>query len=121
VIVNYTEAITELADLISDISADKGFWPEDQDGLLAMPLKLALVHDEVSEALEVHRANYDDGDIDLDTQMSPMQEEDFTEELADIVIRVLDIAGFHDLQIGEAIINKIERNRERPLKHGKRY
>jgi NTP pyrophosphatase (non-canonical NTP hydrolase) len=49
------------------------------------------------------------------------QEEDLTEELADIIIRTLDLAGGLDLNIGESIMKKIEKNYERPHRHGKRY
>lgn len=42
------------------------------------------------------------------------------EELADIVIRVLDLAGYLDFRIGDCIILKMEKNKNRPYKHGKR-
>jgi NTP pyrophosphatase (non-canonical NTP hydrolase) len=40
------------------------------------------------------------------------------EEMADIIIRVLDTAGFFGLDIGEAIRKKLEYNRTRPQRHG---
>lgn len=120
--VHYGNALDDLAEEIFTISEYKGFWDIDSISDLAyVPLKLALVHDEVSEALEVHREVYDDSDVDVVTQMTDMQEADFTEELADIIIRVLDIAGSFDLPIGDSVIEKIEANRRRPSRHGKRY
>ena len=119
--VNYGEAINELANEISDIAEYKGFWDFTEDEKLLIPIKLALVHDEVSEALRVHRNPYDDDSVDAVTGLTPMQEDDFTEELADIVIRVLDLAGYYDLDIGRSLVSKVEHNKGRPQRHGKRY
>ena len=43
----------------------------------------------------------------------------FAEELADVVIRVLDLAGFQEINIGAAITNKMGKNVVRPYLHGK--
>lgn len=122
-LINYEKVFDDLADEIAEIAESKGFWDyEDvgENGLI--PLKLALVHTEVSEALEAYRKSYDDEYPDLRSGMTPMQEEDFTEELADTVIRILDIIGFYNLDdFGRILMSKIETNRERPYRHGKRY
>jgi NTP pyrophosphatase (non-canonical NTP hydrolase) len=114
------DLLDQLAETITDNADRKGFW-DITDPDLNIPLKLALCFTEISEALEAHRELYDDAEADPLTGMTPMQEEDFTEELADAIIRVLDIAGGYELPIGDAIISKIEKNRARPPKHGKRY
>lgn len=41
------------------------------------------------------------------------------EELADICIRVFDLAGHLDVRLGDCIILKMDKNRKRPYKHGK--
>jgi len=41
------------------------------------------------------------------------------EELADIVIRTLDLAAFLDCRIGDCIVLKMKKNKDRPYKHGK--
>jgi phosphoribosyl-ATP pyrophosphohydrolase len=41
------------------------------------------------------------------------------EELADIVIRTLDLAAYLGYPIGDVIIAKMEKNKNRPYKHGK--
>jgi NTP pyrophosphatase (non-canonical NTP hydrolase) len=113
--------LDELADEITTISENKGFWDFEEDSLLVIPAKLALVDTETSEALEVHRKLYDDAKPDPISGMTPMQEDDFAEELADGIIRLLDIAGFYELNIGDALVGKVEKNRHRIPRHGKRY
>lgn len=41
------------------------------------------------------------------------------EELADVVIRVMDLAGYLEFRLGDCIMLKMEKNRKRPWKHGK--
>lgn len=67
---------------------------------------LALIHSEVSEALEADRAN---------------NEEDYAEELADIVIRVMDHCEIEGIDLEQEIIKKNAKNRQREYKHGKEY
>lgn len=120
---SFNEALDRLASDIYEINERKGFWdePYSDDNELTVPAKLALIVDEVSEALQVHRDTYDDADEDPVSGMTPMQEDDFAEELADILIRTLDLAAAYDLDIGDAVVYKIDKNRNRPHKHNKRY
>lgn len=121
-LINYAEAINDIAEDVYQVAATKGFWSiDDVSDFALIPIKLALIGDEVSEALQVHRDIYDDSDESLATNMTEMQEDDFIEELADIVIRTMDLAAALDLNLGQAIIDKIEKNRDRPNKHNKRY
>lgn len=64
---------------------------------------LALIHSEVSEALEADRK----GD-----------EENFVEELADICIRVFDLCGMNEYDLEHMILKKMEKNKYRSYKHG---
>ena len=121
-LINYAQAINDIAEDVYKVAASKGFWSIDEVSDFALiPIKLALIGDEVSEALRAHRDVYDDSEESFATNMTEMQEDDFTEELADIVIRTMDLAAALDLNLGQAIINKIEKNRDRPNKHNKRY
>lgn len=64
---------------------------------------LALIHSEVSEALEALR----NGD-----------RQNFEEEIADIIIRCLDLTGGAGIDIDNAVLLKLERNRNRGFRHG---
>ena len=66
---------------------------------------LCLVHSEISEAMEGHRKNLMDDKLP-DRDM-------FEVELADAIIRILDIAGGFGLDLGGAIIEKLTYNRKR--------
>jgi NTP pyrophosphatase (non-canonical NTP hydrolase) len=68
-----------------------------------VPAILALIHSEVSEALEAFRR--DDKD-------------NFEEELADTLIRVLDCCGGLGINIDAVVRAKLEKNKTRGLQHG---
>ena len=81
----------------------------DSERLLGRALvaqKLALVHSEVSEAMEGHRK----GLMDDKLPHRPMLEV----ELADAVIRIADLAGALGLDLGGAIAEKMAFNAQRP-------
>jgi len=85
----------------------KGWWETPRsDGEI-----LALVHSEVSEALEVLRLP--------DEEVSPQERKDLLSlELADIVIRVLDFAEQKGIDLEFAMCKKHLKNTKRSYKHG---
>lgn len=81
-----------------------------------IPSKLALIHSEISEALEAYRKN---GIPNVDgVEEVIMGEGSFAEELADAVIRIFDLAGLLKIQIGSCILEKHNYNKLRPYRHG---
>jgi len=117
-----SKKINKLSEEIYNISDDKGFWSiDDISDFAIVPIKLALIADEVSEALRVHRDEYEGPESWSFNNMTNKQEAEFTEELADIIIRTLDLAGGLGLDIGTSITEKIKKNKKRPNKHNKRY
>lgn len=77
--------------------------PEDWADTNKIAAKLALIHSEVSEALEAIRHN---------------DKENFTEEMADVLIRVLDTTAGLGLDMDTTVAVKLEKNRHRGYKHG---
>lgn len=91
--------INNLCNEAFKIAKSKGWHDEPREtGTL-----LALIHSEVSEALEADRK----GD-----------KENFAEELADVCIRIFDLCGLKEIDLEKAILEKMERNKTRTYKHG---
>lgn len=68
--------------------------------------KLCLAHSEVSEAMEGHRKGLQDDKLPHRSMLEV--------ELADAVIRIFDLAGALDLNLGMSIAEKIKFNGTRP-------
>lgn len=124
-------ALMWLQDEIHDAARQKGLWPE-LDNLdtekedsaeiqemrekINVAEKLALIHLEISEALEADRqpiAKYDEHCPAFSN---------FAIELADAAIRIFDLAGALGIPLGSAILAKMNANKKREYKHGnKKY
>jgi hypothetical protein len=75
-------------------------------------MKLALIHSEISEALESLRENNGaQGALD--------GEGNFGEELADALVRIMDTGTFTKEALGDKLLNKMAVNKDRPHMHGK--
>lgn len=105
----YPRDLNDIAKDCHEYSTSRGFW----DGLKPLNvnvglMKLMLITTEVAEAAEVLR---DDNDHNW--------EEHLEEELADIIIRVLDLAEAYQLNIDNGVRQKMHKNQARPMMHGK--
>lgn len=88
-------------------STDAGWWDnvDPFNDVHVVPAKLALVHSEISEALEGHRKGL------MDDKLPHRQMVEV--ELADAVIRIFDLAGALGLDLGGAIVEKVVYNASR--------
>ena len=104
--------IEKLADEIHKINEANGWkvltpndWPApgEMESVWRIAGVLALIHSEVSEALEALR-HYD--------------KENFAEEMADIMIRLLDSSYGLGIDLTHEVRKKMEQNRQREYRHG---
>lgn len=106
------EGVQQLQNWITVWAVSKGWLVPGQPRELLH--QLMLVVSELSEACEAHR----EGNPKC-TRPNMGKFSHVEEELADAVIRILQIAGEHNFRVAEAIIAKMEFNETRPVKHGK--
>jgi len=128
--------LNDLSKRINANSKSKGFWDE---GLQNIPEKMMLIVSELSEALEALRKDkkyineLDNKDVIqmLKSSDTPdkMQKEyfesnikdTFEDEIADTLIRLLDLCGYMDIDIDFHTEAKMLYNKGRERLHGKKF
>lgn len=122
--------INEGVKLAYEIAKANGFHEEGQEKEFGT--YLALIHSEVSEALEAHRRgrradlesykNFFGSKEVYDSGMFARYIKDTIEdELADTVIRVFDLCGLMGIDLETHVAWKMKYNQSRPMRHGKEY
>ncbi len=95
--------LSKLIEECHSVAKKKGWWDSERnDGEL-----IALMHSELSEALEAMRNHGTKDNI--------------AEELADCCIRIFDYCGAREIDLEKTLLKKIEYNRARPYRHGKKF
>lgn len=106
--------VNDLVGICFNASKERGWWDVKgfYEGLAfeayarsQVPTKLALIHSEISEALEGDRKDRMDDHLP--------HRKSIEVELADAVIRIADLAGALGLDLGGAIVEKLAYNAKR--------
>lgn len=101
--------IDEIAFQIHNNAVEKGFW-DANNGLIFYMKQIAMIHSEATEALEAMRKEQGN--------------EKVVEELADIIIRTLDLwaglvrDGYTKKSIADSLLEKVQYNTQRDRMHG---
>lgn len=121
--------MNKLAREIHEISISKGFWDKERN----MGELLMLCVSELSEALEADRKGrstvnnafeFIDKSANLEEFCSRFRgciKDTFEDEIADTIIRLLDLCAAKNIDIETHIRLKIEYNKTRERLHGKKY
>jgi len=94
--------INELSKLAHKTAVEKGFYDHERP----ITELVMLIVTELAEAVEADRHN---------------DKDNFKEEIADTYIRLGDMCEYLNIDIEKEIIKKMEYNKTRPKKHGKKY
>lgn len=115
-----------LAKELHDTAKSKGWYKGERNKAEL----IALIHAELSEALEELRNGHLPKEIYFKTvteslepqimggSMSGEKPEGFPIEIADVIIRILDMCAYLEVDIEEAIKIKMEYNKTRAYRHG---
>lgn len=129
------KTLNKLRDEIHENAKNKGFWDNPREtGTLLM-----LCVSELSEAMEADRKDTyadleafkscamaddvlsEDFGIYLESSFEKLIKDTFEDELADTIIRILDLCGAKGIDIEKHIELKMKYNQTRERMHGKKY
>ncbi|MDR1338533.1 MAG: hypothetical protein LBK58_00485 [Prevotellaceae bacterium] len=137
------KTLNELRDEIHDNAVKHGFYDNVKDGCYNTSVRvlehaffaqqIALIHSELSEALEADREEKYPTKEGLSIITNPVKVEEWKslfertikntvpDELADVIIRTIDLCGYLGIDIEKHVELKMRYNELREYKHGKNY
>lgn len=95
-----------------EMAVSKGWYAKGKRPVMEI---MALLHSEISEAVEEHRAGRKPSEIYREVGGKPAG---IPIELADVVIRIMDFCGAEGIDLQAAIEKKMAFNATRPRRHG---
>jgi len=119
--------LNELRDTIHENALAHGFYDDEK---INIPEKLMLIVSELGEAMEAYRNNYyadweghnsliNRNIEDNNGAFERLIKNSFEDEIADTIIRLLDLCGYMKIDIDYHVELKMKYNESRPYKHGK--
>ena len=104
---NFLISFNRIKERVLEINKANGWWDSARNHYEL----IALMHSELSEAVEAMR--HGNQPSDHIPEFSGLEE-----ELADTIIRIMDMSASLNLKLGEAIIAKLAYNKGRGNRHG---
>jgi NTP pyrophosphatase (non-canonical NTP hydrolase) len=110
--------LNDLSTMSTKIATEHGWTAKTRKARIkGIPEKIALMHSELSEALEEYRNGRSPDQVYYNPD-KPDKPEGIPVELADVLIRVFNLCGELGIDIARAVKLKTAYNRTRPFRHG---
>lgn len=119
--------IKQISEEIHAVNVNNGFWEDKETKNVGETLMLVVT--ELAEALEANRKGHyaDKQGLERNEYLGFKKnfeihiKNSFEDELADVIIRMLDLCEGFEIDIETHIRLKLEYNKTREYKHGKKY
>ena len=111
-VTNSSITLAEIIEQAHETAKDKGWWDEPRSKLEL----IALMHSELSEAVECERNGEDD--LYYNGVEVGGKPEGVAAEFADVILRIADCCAFYGIPLETALKLKLDFNKTRPHRHG---
>lgn len=108
--------IAEMTHQVRQVNTEKGW----RTGTNTFGDYIALLHSELSEALEAYRDHRLEDATEVVYGSHLPKPEGVGSEMADVLIRLLDVCDIYGIDLSAEFWRKLEYNRTRPYQHGGR-